>query len=99
MFVGLRVQHRCVCLRSLLQVQVVALVRGTDLWVANAGDSRCVASRRGRALALTHDHKPTDTVEMQRIAKVGATPAEGTPLLPMKKSLYQPCNILRWLER
>ena len=52
-------------------LQVVALVRGNDLWVANAGDSRCVASRRGRALALTHDHKPTDQVEMQRIAKVG----------------------------
>ena len=52
--------------------QVVALVRGNDLWVANAGDSRCVASRRGRALALTHDHKPTDQVEMQRIAKVGS---------------------------
>ena len=45
-------------------------MRGKDLWVANAGDSRCVASRRGRALALTHDHKPTDQVEMQRIAKV-----------------------------
>ena len=52
--------------------QVVALVRGNDLWVANAGDSRCVASRRGRALALTHDHKPTDQVEMQRIAKVSS---------------------------
>ena len=47
-------------------------MRGSDLWVANAGDSRCVASRRGRALALTHDHKPTDQVEMQRIAKVGS---------------------------
>ncbi|CAL5218962.1 g716 [Coccomyxa viridis] len=56
---------------------VVALVRGTNLWVANAGDSRCVASRRGRALALTHDHKPTDSVEMQRIAKAGGFVAEG----------------------
>ena len=69
------------CARSACQIvcgsegctwQVVALVRGNDLWVANAGDSRCVASRRGRALALTHDHKPTDQVEMQRIAKVGS---------------------------
>lgn len=51
---------------------MVALVRGSDMWVANAGDSRCVASRRGRALALTHDHKPTDSQEMQRIAKVCA---------------------------
>jgi serine/threonine protein phosphatase PrpC len=38
--------------------------------VANAGDSRCVCSRRGRALALTHDHKPTDAEEMQRISRV-----------------------------
>ena len=45
-------------------------MRGRDLWVANAGDSRCVACRRGRALALTHDHKPTDSIEAQRIAKV-----------------------------
>ncbi len=50
--------------------QVVALVRGADLWVANAGDSRCVVSRRGRALALSHDHKPTDEGEAERIAKV-----------------------------
>jgi protein phosphatase 1G len=49
---------------------VVALVRGADLWVANAGDSRCVVSRRGRALALSHDHKPTDEGEAERIAKV-----------------------------
>ena len=60
---------------SASRVQVVALVRGSDLWVANAGDSRCVASRRGRALALTHDHKPTDSGELQRIAKVGSMPA------------------------
>ena len=65
-------------------------MRGTNLWVANAGDSRCVASRRGRALALTHDHKPTDSVEMQRIAKVGTVPAEGTPLLLIEGPSCQP---------
>ena len=53
-------------------------MRGRDLWVANAGDSRCVASRRGRALALTHDHKPTDSEEMQRIAKVRAAPDQAS---------------------
>ena len=50
--------------------QVVAVVRGEDLWVANAGDSRCVCSRRGLALALSHDHKPTDEEELQRISRV-----------------------------
>lgn len=46
------------------------MVRGADLWVANAGDSRCVCSRRGLALALSHDHKPTDDEELQRISRV-----------------------------
>ena len=50
--------------------QVVALVRGEELWVANAGDSRCVCSRRGLALALSRDHKPTDDEELQRISRV-----------------------------
>ena len=45
-------------------------MRGDRLWVANAGDSRCVVSRRGRALALTHDHKPTDAAELARISQV-----------------------------
>ena len=55
--------------RARVVPQVVALVRGKQLWVANAGDSRCVVSRRGRALALTHDHKPTDAAELARISQ------------------------------
>ena len=38
--------------------------------MANAGDSRCVCSRRGLALALSRDHKPTDEEELQRISRV-----------------------------
>lgn len=49
---------------------VCAAVRGDQLVVANAGDSRCVLSRGGRAVALTHDHKPTDPEEYARIIKV-----------------------------
>ena len=55
-------------------MQVVALVRGTKLLVANAGDSRCVMSRGGTAVAMTHDHKPTDTEEHDRIIKAGPSP-------------------------
>ena len=48
---------------------MVALVRSDRLIVANAGDSRCVCSRQGTAVAMTQDHKPTDAEEQQRITK------------------------------
>ena len=38
--------------------------------VANAGDSRCVMCRGGRAVAMTVDHKPNDEGEHDRILKV-----------------------------
>ncbi len=38
--------------------------------VANAGDSRCVVSRRGQAVDMSHDHKPTDPREESRINRV-----------------------------
>jgi Protein phosphatase 2C len=56
----------------LRRFQVAALVKEGELYVANAGDSRCVFSRRGRAMAMTTDHKPTDPEELARITKVGA---------------------------
>ena len=33
---------------------VVCLLRGSDVFVANAGDSRCVMSSRGECSQLTH---------------------------------------------
>ncbi|XP_073943864.1 protein phosphatase 1G [Choristoneura fumiferana] len=50
---------------------VVALLRGNDLYVANAGDSRCIICREGKAIDMSIDHKPEDAPELERITKAG----------------------------
>lgn len=50
---------------------VMAVLRGNKLYVANAGDSRCVLSRKGRAVPLSADHKPEDEPERSRIERAG----------------------------
>ncbi|XP_031376183.1 probable protein phosphatase 2C 60 [Punica granatum] len=49
----------------------VAIIRNRQLIVANAGDSRCVISRKGQAFDLSKDHKPELEVERDRILKAG----------------------------
>ncbi|KAL9233931.1 hypothetical protein vseg_008863 [Gypsophila vaccaria] len=49
----------------------VSLIRGNRLLVANAGDSRCVISRKGQAYNLSRDHKPELEAERDRILKAG----------------------------
>ncbi|XP_074296487.1 putative protein phosphatase 2C 60 isoform X4 [Silene latifolia] len=49
----------------------VSLIRGGQLLVANAGDSRCVISRKGQAYNLSRDHKPELEAERDRILKAG----------------------------
>ncbi|XP_027344530.1 probable protein phosphatase 2C 60 isoform X2 [Abrus precatorius] len=49
----------------------VAVMRGNKLVVANAGDSRCVLSRKGQAHNLSKDHKPELEAEKDRILKAG----------------------------
>ena len=43
---------------------------GTDLYCANAGDSRAVLCRDGVAVNLSEDHKPMNEEEKLRIEKV-----------------------------
>lgn len=49
----------------------MALLKDRELYVANAGDSRCVVCRRGQAIEMSLDHKPEDETEMERIVKAG----------------------------
>eukprot|EP00249_Psilotum_nudum_P020894 c27886_g1_i5 orf=1148-2221(+) len=50
---------------------VVALLRNAEIVVANAGDSRCVLSRKGKAYDLSQDHKPELQNEKERILEAG----------------------------
>nr|XP_051211774.1 probable protein phosphatase 2C 21 [Lolium perenne] len=49
----------------------VALIRGNQIIVGNAGDSRCVLSRNGLAIDLSTDHKPNHQHERERIEAAG----------------------------
>jgi serine/threonine protein phosphatase PrpC len=43
------------------------------LILANIGDSRAILSRQGHVIELTHDHKPDDPVEYERILSMGGS--------------------------
>mmetsp|Transcript_1222 Transcript_1222/g.1881 ORF Transcript_1222/g.1881 Transcript_1222/m.1881 type:complete len:125 (+) Transcript_1222:451-825(+) len=47
------------------------------LFVANAGDSRCVLGRSGTCVPLSFDHKPENQVEIERIHAAGSVITEG----------------------
>eukprot|EP01061_Rhynchopus_euleeides_P013004 TRINITY_DN22817_c0_g1_i1.p1 TRINITY_DN22817_c0_g1~~TRINITY_DN22817_c0_g1_i1.p1 ORF type:complete len:664 (+),score=214.98 TRINITY_DN22817_c0_g1_i1:159-1994(+) len=53
-------------------VNVVLVLDGAYLIVANAGDSRAVLCRDNRALRLSHDHKPDSPRELARIKNSGS---------------------------
>ena len=47
------------------------------IYVANAGDSRCVMGKAGASVEMSIDHKPDGPVEIERIEKSGSTITEG----------------------
>jgi len=50
---------------------LAALVSGRVLMVANAGDCRAVLCRKGRAIEMSHDHKPVNLPERRRVEESG----------------------------
>lgn len=56
----------------------VVLIKDGNIYVANAGDSRCVLmTRNRRVVALSVDHKPEDPLELARITAAGGYIEEG----------------------
>eukprot|EP00050_Salpingoeca_kvevrii_P006865 m.292236 g.292236 ORF g.292236 m.292236 type:complete len:464 (+) comp12593_c0_seq1:265-1656(+) len=53
------------------------LVSPTHFFIANCGDSRVVLCRNGRLFFSTRDHKPTNTVELERIIRAGGVVLNG----------------------
>jgi serine/threonine protein phosphatase PrpC len=49
----------------------VVLVTDTEIYCANAGDSRGVVSNSGKAIEMSIDHKPELPTERERIEKAG----------------------------
>lgn len=56
---------------------IVVLIRNNEIFVANAGDSRCILNRNGVAVSLSTDHKPSLLSEMNRIIDAGAKIIDG----------------------
>ncbi|KAL2241120.1 probable protein phosphatase 2C 47 [Sesamum indicum] len=56
---------------------LTALILGRTMIIANAGDSRAVLGKRGRAIELSKDHKPNCTSERLRIEKLGGVIYDG----------------------
>ncbi|KAG2329331.1 hypothetical protein Bca52824_000511 [Brassica carinata] len=63
--------------RSSGTTALTALILDKTMLIANAGDSRAVLGKRGRAIELSKDHKPNCTSERLRIEKLGGVIYDG----------------------
>lgn len=55
----------------------VALITKSEIYVANAGDTRCVIASKGKAKDLSFDHKPDLPNEKRRIQRANGFVEEG----------------------
>ena len=58
----------------------VLVIQDKKLFFANAGDSRSVLCRKGQAIPMSVDHKPTIPAELKRIEKAGGWVSDGRVL-------------------
>ena len=49
----------------------------SEVYVANAGDTRCVIASKGKAKDLSHDHKPDNPNEKRRVERAGGVVDDG----------------------
>lgn len=52
---------------------LTVFIKDQKIHVANLGDTRAVLCRKGQAIAITVDHKPSDAQEEERVKKLGGT--------------------------
>ena len=55
----------------------VVLLTKTDIYVANAGDTRCVLGSKGKSKDLSIDHKPDLPAEKRRVERAGGIVDDG----------------------
>lgn len=56
----------------------VVLITKDTIYCANAGDSRsCLATKKGKVIELSHDHKPDNDGELKRVKAAGGFVEEG----------------------
>nr|VDD58065.1 unnamed protein product [Brassica oleracea] len=56
---------------------LAALICGRLLMVANAGDCRAVLCRKGKAIEMSHDHRPINLPERRRVEESGGVIEDG----------------------
>lgn len=55
----------------------MAIITKTEIYVANAGDTRCVLASSGKAKDLSNDHKPDVPTEKRRVTRAGGFVEDG----------------------
>lgn len=56
---------------------LLSVLIGSDIYIANAGDCRCVLGVNGQSVQLTTDHKPSLPEERDRILAAGSSITDG----------------------